>query len=408
MLVARNFKRLAWSTASATLLLATTTWASNTVTLPKGVFLLDESWASTTTDLRWDDNRNAQPLISGIQRYEPGGGLQGTITAKPHVEYKILVSQLQYGLTDALTVVLGLPIVRESRIQPHLGWTPGVYQPQLGRAYTEQDFWQWAKSMGQPKPGDFVGNINTPADAVVAVRWRVPDAWLPKALGLEMAMTGQFALPTGSSPDPEDLVAGGTRAWDLHDYGDLEVHLALEKPFRWEENTRLRIGLDVYHSWLLEREFKAPRGDRSPLLLTFAPYVGDTFRLDPGDLTGVTGLVEVMPIVGPTWATWLSGRNRATSAKFPAMLMLWASLTHVAVAQSDWTSQSQWWDWQREKEWLPGDKHTVRLGAELSLLRVGLPLNFYASYRNQEWVPGKNTRASDVTQMGVRLIMKFW
>ncbi len=408
MRLPRN-KCLAWWTATAQILLATSAWAaSNTTTLPKGVFLLDESWAFSTTDVRWDDNRSAQTLITGIQRYEPGGGLQGTITAKPYVEYKILVSQLQYGLTDALTLALALPLITETRIQPNLGWTPGVYQPQLGRAFTEQDFWQWAKSMGQPKPGDFVGNRNTPADMVVAMRWRVPDAWLPKALGLEMAMTGQFALPTGSTADPEDLVAGGTRVWDLHDYGDAEIHLALEKPFKWQENTRLRIGLDVYHSWLFEREFTTPRGERSPLLLTYAPYVGDTFKLDPGNLTGVTGLVQVMPFIGPTWATWLSGRNRANSAKFPAMLMLWAGMTHVAVAQSNWTSQSQWWDWQREKEWLPGDKHTVRLGAEISLLRVGVPLNLYANYRNQEWVPGKNTRAANAAQAGVRLIMKFW
>jgi len=408
MLVARILKHGAWLTAVATLTLVTSAWASNTATLPKGVFLLDESWVTSSTKVAWDSNRNAQPLISGIQRYEPGGGLQGTITAKPHAEYKILVSQLQYGITNALTLALALPIVRETRIQTNLGWTPGVYQPQLGRSYTREDFWQWAKSMGQTEPRDFEGNRNTLADAVVGMRWRLPDTWWPQALGIEVAMTGQFALPTGRAPDPEDLVDAGTRVWDLHDYGDAEIHLSLEKPFQWQENTRLRIGLDVYHSWLFERKFKTPRGVQSPLLLNFAPYVGDTFLLDPGNFTGITGLVQIMPMIGPTWATWISGRNRAVSAKFPAMLMLWAGMTHVRVAQTNWTSQSPWWDWQREKEWLPGFKNTIRIGAEISLLRVGLPLSLYATYRNQEWLPGKNTRASNVTLMGVRLIMKFW
>jgi hypothetical protein len=389
-------------------LLASPAHASNTTTLPQGVLVLDESWATSTTDVRWDDARQAQPLITGIKRYEPGGGLQGTITAQPHVEYKLLVSQLQYGVTDYLTLAVAMPVVAEAHIQPHLGWTPGVYQPQMGRQYTEQDFWQWAKSMGQPKPGNFDGNRWTPADMVLGLRWRLPPRWLKDAWGLEAAVTGQAALPTGKSPDPEELVAGGTRVWDLHDYGDAEFHLSVERPFRWQGDVRVRVGLDVYHAWLFERQFQTPRGTRSPLLLTYAPYVGDTFKLDPGDLTGVTGLLQVMPIIGPEWSTFISGHDRAVSRRFPPLLMLWAGLSHVGVAQSQWTSQSAWWDWQREKEWLPGDKHTVRLGAEVSLMRLGIPLNLYATYRNQEWIPGRNTRAANVMMVGARLIMKFW
>lgn len=381
--------------------------ASNTVTLPKGVFLLDGSLAGTATDVRWDNNRRAQPLITGIDRYEPGGGLQGTITGKPHVVYNILVTQLQYGITDHVTVGLALPVVVDTTIQPNLGWKPGNYQSQLGRTYTETDFWQWAKSMGQNKPGDFRGNEWTPADAVLGFRWRLPDSDLLQRLGVHVALAAQVALPTGKATDPEELVAAGTTAWDLHDYGDAEIHLAAEKQVRMAGQVRLRLGVDTYHAWLRERTFTTPTGVRSPLLLTFAPYAGPTYKIDPGDLDGVFSYLEVVPIIGPSRPTWLA-RDAAAASRMPPLLMVWAGYTYVHVAQSDWTSRSAWWDWQKEKEWLPGNKNTVKMGAELSLLRVGAPLSLYATYRNQEWLPGRNTRATDVLMVGARLIMKFW
>jgi len=382
--------------------------AGNTATLPAGAFLLDGNRLWTRTETRWSDGRTAQPLIDGIVRYEPGGGLQGTITAKPFVSYRFVSTQLFYGLTDHLTLAVAAPLITASVIEPRLGWTPGQYQSTLGRPYSETDFWQWAQSMGQPKPGDFRGNDGVLADLVLGARYRLPPLPGLRDWGIDSAVAVQGALPTGQRPDPEELVAAGTTVWDLHNYGDAEVHLALERGWRWDGVARINLGVDVYYSWLRERSYQTPRGVRNPLLLTFAPYVGESYRINPGDMAGVTGLLELVPWIGPTRGSWIAGGKLENAAKFPPLLTLSAAHTYAHVNSSDWTSESRLWDWEREEDWQPGDKNTVKLGADLSLLRIGLPLQFYAGYRNQEWIPGRNTRATNVTSVGARLLLKFW
>lgn len=381
--------------------------AGNTATVPKNVFILDTSWLDATTSVGWDDARRPQPLLQGIDRYEPGGGLQGTITAKPVANFRVLVPQILYGLTDDLTLALAAPVVTSRLIDPHLGWTPGDYQPSLGRPYSQDDFWQWAKSMGQKKPGIFRASAES-ADMVLALRWRLPQPELLKRAGVKAAVAMQGALPTGHAQDPEELVAAGTTVWDLHNYGDLEAHLGFDRPFEWGGVTRLNFGLDFYYSWLRPREMVSPTGIKNPLLLTFSPYIGKTWTLDPGDFLGVTAMVEVVPIVGPTWASFISGRKIERARAFPPLLMVSAGHTYVGVGQTHFESESKIWSWDREKLWKPGDKNTVKLGAELSLLRLGLPLQIYTSYRNQEWVPGRNTRAANITMVGARLMLRFW
>lgn len=393
----------------ATGLLPSAALAGNTSTAPKHVFLLDMSYLDAQVNQGYGNNRQVLSLIEPIDRYEPGGGKQGTITAKPAVNYQFLVSQLLFGVTDNLTVAVAAPLVLQTDIDPKLGWIPGVYQPQLGREYSQDDFWQWAKSMGQKKPGRWTGNKNTLADLVVGGRWRLPQPESLKQLGIQTALALQIAFPTGASPDPEELVAAGTTVWDLHNYGDVEGHFAAERPFLDSNGVqRFNIGFDLGYSWLRTRTFDTPTGVKNPLLLTFAPYAGKTYDLNPGDFVHVTGLIEFAPLLGPTFATFVSKGRLDVAQKFPPLLNLQASYTWTYVDQSDWTSQSKVWDWDREKLWRPGDKNTVRLQADMSFLRLGLPLQLYAAYRNQEWIHGKNTRASNVTIAGARLILKFW
>ena len=383
-------------------------FAGNTTTLPAGTFLLDTHYLTSTTDVRWDDHRHAQTLIDGIARYEPGGGLQGTITGTPHVEYRIVTPQISYGITDHLTLGVATPYVRSSYIDPKLGWTPGDYQSQLGRSYTENDFWDWAKSMGQKKPGTFQGNNGVLADMVVGARYRLSDLSLFQEHDLEAAVGIQFALPTGHQPDPEELVAAGTTAWDLHNFGDFELHFALEKPLKVDGIMRLNAGIDLFYAVLRERTFVSPTGINNPLLMTYSPYIGSTYKIDPGDISGATVIVEGVPFIGPTWATWLAKGDISKAQTFPPLLTLQAGLTHGHVNQSTWTSDSALWNWDHEKLWMPGDKNTVKLSADVSLLRLGLPLILYTQYRNQEWVPGRNTRATDTFAVGARLLLKFW
>ena len=389
-------------------LLPAAAFAGNTAVLPQGVFILDESWIEADTSVQWSADRKPLTLLQGIDRYEPGGGLQGTITAKPFVRYRFITSQIFYGLTDTITLALGVPLVTSTTITPNLGWTPGDYQSSLGRKYTEDDFWQWAKSMGQPKPTAFDGNHYTPADIVVGARWRMPEFSFLQAVGMHMAVAAQVALPTGKTQDPEELVAAGTTVWDLNNYGDAELHLALDKPIVIDGMTRLNFAFDFYYAYLRPRTLQSSTGSRNPLLMTYQPYIGDTFVLDPGDFLGAMGQLELAAILGPTWATRVSGGSMEKAQTLPALLALSGGFNYVHVGQTRYISDSAIWSWDREKIWQAGDKNTVRLGAELSLLRMGLPVQFYATYRNQEWVHGKNTRASDVLTTGLLLILKFW
>ncbi len=382
--------------------------AANTVTLPEGTFLVDESWVDAVTTTAFDNNRKPQSLLLPIERYEPGGGLQGTITAKPVVRYRFLVSQLNYGVTDALSVAIGVPLVTSTTIDPRLGWVPGDYQSSLGRSYSETDFWQWAKSMGQDKPQAFDGNHYTLADLVLGARYRLPDFAFLDRLGLRAALGVQVALPTGKPADPEILVASGTAVWDLNNYGDAEAHLLFDRPFVHQGVTRLNLGLDAYYAWLRPREMVSPTGSKSPLLLTYAPYIGPTYTLDPGDFAGGTVSVDAVPWVGPAYATFVSGRSLGKARSFPPLLTVSAGFTWLHVGQTTFASDSPMWTWDHEKVFKPGFKTTVRLGADLSLLRLGLPLQLYARMTNQEWVPGQNIRASNTVSLGARVILKFW
>ncbi len=381
---------------------------NNTSTLPTGTFVLDAAYFDTTTTVRFDDSRTARPLMEGLQRYEPGGGLQGSITANPYVKYQLFVPQLMYGATDDLTLVVAMPTVVHTSIKPHLGWTPGDYQNNLGRPYSDSDFWQWAQSMGQGKPGDFSGNNWTPADMVLGLRYNLSKLKFFEEKGLRAAVSAQVAIPTGTPADPENLVAAGTTVWDLNNYGDAEIHFALEKPFKWDDFTRLNFGIDLHYGYFAKHTYQSPTGAREPLLMTFAPYIGPTYTIDPGDQFGATVLVEGMPWIGPTWSTWLNQHDTSKSAQWPALLTLTASLKYAHLDQSTWKSQSALWDWDKNKLWLPGDKNTVRLALDVSLMRLGLPLQIYGAYLTQELIPGRNSRATDVLMAGGRLILKFW
>ena len=204
--------------------------ADFTVTLPAGAFALDSMYMRSDVRIQYGDDRTALPLLKGIDRYEPGGGYQGTINANPVVLAEFFTNQLSYGITDNLTIAVALPLLLQMRIDTHLSWREGEYQSSLGRPYSEQDFWDWALSMGQPKPPDtWIGNVNTPADMVVALRYRLPQVGWMKAHNVHWAVQLQGAVPTGVKPDPERLVTIGTEAWDIHGYADIQTHISLEK-----------------------------------------------------------------------------------------------------------------------------------------------------------------------------------
>ncbi len=393
------------------LLVAGAAHAAETVVLPKSTFLIDFSYLNSTLNQRYDDDRRRLPLIDEIPRYEPGGGLQGVLGAKPDVQFRFLVLQLGYGITDQLTALVYVPIVLETVIDANFSWRPGDYQPGLGRAYSQDDFWAWAGSLGQPRPPDrAVTNRGTLADMPVGLRYKLDNYWLLDKLGLQVAGTLVVALPTGKAPDPEELLVAGTTTWELHSYGDVEAHVSLDRPFLTDEYgvSRFNLGADFYYAFFRPREYQTPRGTVNPLLLNFAPYVGDKYTIDPGDWFVSTVSFDINPFLGPTLATIVSGRSLEKAHTLPPMVSLTFSYSYIATMPTRWHSNSPLWEYDREKQWGPGDKHAFRAQLNLSFMRVGFPLQMYISYRAQDLASGRNTRAANTFSVGLRLLAKFW
>ncbi len=385
--------------------------AAETVVLPQSTFLVDLSYLQSTLNARYDNDRRKLPLIDEIRRYEPGGGLQGIIGARPDVTFRLMVLQLGYGITDNLTALVYLPIVINTTIHANFSWQPGDYQPSLGRAYSQDDFWAWARSMGQPRPPDYAEtNKGVMADMVVGLRYKLKNySWLDR-LGLQVAGALAFALPTGRSPDPEELLVAGTTTWELHAYGDVEAHLAADRPFFADEYgvPRINLGADISYVFFRPRQYTTPRGTVNPLLLTYAPYVGDSYWVDPGDWFTTSVSLDLNPFFGPAEATRVSGNSVEKAKTLPPMVSMTFTYNYIATAGSNWWSNSALWEYDREKMWGPGDKHGFKAQLNLSFLRVGLPLQMYLSYRAQDLAHGKNTRAADTFSVGMRLLAKFW
>ena len=383
--------------------------AGFTETLPKGTFLLEEGFMHAALDNAWDNDGNLGPIIEEIERYEPGGSLQGIIRPKVEASYDILVNLLQYGILDDLALAVAVPVVLNTQVKPNLEWEEGDYQWTLGRPYSEEDFWEWAESMGQPRPGNWSGNQGTLTDMVIGLRYRFTDrfSWFERH-ELACAVTILGALPTGSAPDPEEVVTAGTTAWNLHFQGELGIHLSVDKFFRSALDDRLTLGLDLFYETFFRREYTTSVGTKHPLLLNYQPYAGDTYTIDPGDFAGASCQIDFVPWKGPARATWLSKGSPESAASFPPLLTLTLRYTFTHLNQSDWESDSELWDWSNEKYWRPGYKNALQGMALFSFLRLGLPLQLYASYRNQTWIPGKNFRAANVLSAGIRIPAKFW
>lgn len=385
--------------------------AAETTVLPRGVFMVDVAYLNTSLDKQWSGDRKPLPLIDDIPRYEPGGGLQGILRAHPFVRFQFLMLQVMYGVTDWLSAGVYVPIVLSTSISTHLTWEAGDYQNSLGRAYTMEDFWQWAESMGQPRvPDSWVGNRFTLSDLTLGARALAPQTEWMRAHHLRAAGLVSAALPTGTQFDPEAAVSAGTNLWELHAAGDFELHASADKAFFVDGDglSRVSVGADLFGSQFRPHTYRAGHGTVNPLLNNTAPYVGDTYVVTPGGWLGGTLSVDLVPVIGPARASVVSGHSAEKAARLPPLLTLTLAYTGIATAQSDWHSNSPLWDWDREKFWQPGEKHLFKATLTVSLLRLGVPLQLYAGYRTQDLVPGRYTRPSNVFTAGARTLLSFW
>lgn len=390
------------------LLLPEIAHAALTETLPKGVFLLDEGMVFSQTTDAYDNDGNLSPLADNIVRYEPGGGLQGVIKINAVARFAILVNQLQYGVLDNLSVGLGIPYVLLNTVDPGLEWEPGDYQPGLGRSYGETDFWEWAESMGQPRPAKWSGNKGALADSYLGMRYRLSDD-LPslRELPFAIALTAFGVIPTGDPPETEEPVSAGTTAWNLHFQGEYGIHVSTDIPLR-AFHDRFTVSADFFYEWLVKHTYDTPRGTQHPLIITYEPYVGESYTIDPGDFAGLAVQGEIVAVRGRPRGSWITKGDARAAEKFPPILTLGARYTFTHLAQSDWESNSPLWDWDRERPWRPGYKNILNGLLTLSLMRVGVPMQLYINVRNMTWIPGKNTRAVDAITFGTRIPLKFW
>ena len=380
-----------------------------TQTAPKNTFIIDEGYTLSWVDRAWDNHGRPTALAEDIERYEPGGGKQGVLLVDPRARYQLMVTKIQYGILDNLTLALGIPVVIDTVVDPRLSWEPGDYMHQLGRPYSEEDFWAWAGSMGQSRPTRWTGNRGALSDLVVGVRFRWSDyvpALLKAAVDSSITITG--AIPTGRAADPEEVVSLGTTMWDLHTQGDLTFHMGWDKHFPDTLDGRLTLGLDLFYEVFFERSRKAATGTLHPLLLNQAPYVGRTYKVKPGDFAGVSFEITGAPYMGPARATWLNGYDLLKARNLPPILSVALLYSFVSLQQSDWRSDLPLWDWERERLWRPGYKNILEGRVTLSLLRLGVPLQVYASYRTLSLIPGRNCRAADILSTGIQIPLKFW
>ncbi|MDP8223379.1 MAG: hypothetical protein P9L99_08475 [Candidatus Lernaella stagnicola] len=383
--------------------------AGFTETLPKSTWMLDVFYFISVVEDKWNKDGELVPLIEEMVRHEPGAGKQGILKPAAHAELQILGFLVQYGITDTWSLGFGLPIMVVAEVDPRFGWEEGDYQWNLGRSYTESDFWEWAGSMGQPKPGAWRGNEWTPGDIQVGTRWRFTDGFTSfRRAGWAMALTGLVVIPTGTQPEPEDVVTSGTTSWDLHSNGDLGLHFGVDKFFPDKLDSRLVLGVDLFHEVFLPKTYESPTGEKNPLMLTYAPYTGKHYTIDGGDWTGASFQVDVVPIRGPALGTWLVKGDATKAEALPPLVTLSFRYTFIQLQQSDWDSESDVWDYEREEEWKPGYKNMLWGQATLSLLRLGVPLMPYVNYRNLTWLPSKCARAPNVYGMGTRVLLKFW
>ncbi len=384
-------------------------FAGFTESLPQSTWMLDISFNMSTVESMWDDEGKKAPLAQEMIRYEPGAGKQGILKPKPKAELGILAIQIQYGIFDNLSLGLGIPIMMYSKVDPRFEWEEGDYQWNLGRPYSETDFWQWAESMGQPRPEKWEGNKGVLGDILVGLRYRFTDkSEAFKKSGLAMAATITGAIPTGAPPDPELVVTTGTTSWDLHFNGDLGFRLGLDKFFKESLKGRLTLGVEAFYEFLLPHEYKSPTGRENPLMLNYAPYIGDTYVIDGGDFSGGSFQVDIVPYKGPELGTWLVGGDASKAKDLPPVLSFSFRYTFLHLQQSNWESDSPLWDWEKEELWKPGYKNILWGQMVVSLLRIGAPIMPYVGYRNLTWIPGKNARAPNVFSFGTKAIMKFW
>ena len=132
---------------------------------------------------------------------------------------QVLLTRLAVGITDWLSFGLIFPYALKQETRLNLDWRSGDFIPEFNREMSEDDFWDWASGLGQPKPKDW-SDSGRPGDVILALLANVVrEDWVQITF---LTFGNTF---TGEAADPEQLGAVGTSGFDFITNGDLGFHL---------------------------------------------------------------------------------------------------------------------------------------------------------------------------------------
>lgn len=370
-------------------------WAD---TLPKHGMVIETSFLSNVVQMQFDERRQEEALEE-IDMYAPTGEFLGTIVANAEALTQTVLTKIAVGVTDRLTMAIAIPLVTYQRVDLGLGWTEGDFSNDLGRPYSEDDFWAWAGSMGQPRPPNWKNADVTVGDIIVVMIYNFVNR--PR---FAFSTMGFLNTGSGRDSDPEILGSVGTSMFDFGFMGDIGLHALID--FKFPDYRFLRratLSFEPFYEHFWERRFKAPKGKYNPLIANDAPYTGNRYAMQPGDFYGLNAGINIELIKGPKKPSWLTRANPEFQEMMPALVSIDLLFNSMVTFDSIYESKSEVWNDDMEEDHAAADKFTLGAKVTLSLLRYGIPLDLFGRYSNQEIIAGKNFRPVIGWEIGARI-----
>ena len=364
-----------------------------TDTAPKHIFMFDLSYRTDTVRHIFDNEGNLVNLSPDIAFYDSNGRWQGTLRVPAVNQETIGLYQIMYGVTDNLTLAVVIPHIITTWTKLNLQWIPGEFDPALGRSMTFEDFCQYIESMGQPCPHDWRGKDNQLGDVIVGFRYR-----FFQKRNFKLAFMGFVSTRTGAPGDPEELGAVGTTGYEYGSNGDLGFYLIGEKDFK-----KIVVNGEVFYEPFYTRRWKAPEGKLNPLLLNNASYVGKYYKIKPGDFYGFALGADLTIVKGSDNPTWLTRDNPEMQKSLPSLWIFSISYKRTWGLPDKFYSHSQVFDREMELSHYWKLKNTLQIATTVSLFRIGIPLDFYGTYSDQELLGGRGYMPLKEWGVGVHL-----
>lgn len=390
-------RRLARLFAALALLAPAAAFAGYADVPGKGTFVADVSYQRATVRGAFDERGRYGNLNEDIVMYDPAGTPLGTISVPAYHYDNVLLTQVFYGFTDKFAAGVIVPYFLDSVTELRLQWTPGAYASDLGRPYSEDDFWRFAGSMGQDKPGDFSAH-NRLGDIVLGGLYQIT-----KTRRYQLGVLSFASTRTGELADPEVLGASGTTGYELQSNGDVGLH-ALGDYF---VNPRISVGGEVFYEWFFPRRLPSAEGKINPLLSYEGRYNGGGYLTIPGDWIGGVVGADFTLLRGTNEPSWITRSNPAMQKTLPALLTVKPQFKTTRFFGERTRSKSAFFDAERNRDKPSGVRYNLEIQATTNLLRYGAPLGLYYKYVNQELVPGRNFIPITSHIFGVQLYAAF-